>query len=116
MARRKNLKATKHVDACLEASRDGGSNPPASIMVYVYVLQNLLGKKYVGITNNLKNRLTEHRSVKTLGSGDFFVLHSEEFPDHKTARVREKFLKSGRGREFLKQLYQVDGTGPAKGG
>ncbi len=26
----KNNKATKHVEACLETSRDGGSNPPAS--------------------------------------------------------------------------------------
>jgi len=28
----KNNKATKHVEACLETSRDGGSNPPASIL------------------------------------------------------------------------------------
>ena len=28
---KKNNKATTHVEACLEASRDGGSNPPASI-------------------------------------------------------------------------------------
>ena len=26
----KNNKTTKHVEACLETSRDGGSNPPAS--------------------------------------------------------------------------------------
>jgi len=26
----KNNKATKHVEACLKTSRDGGSNPPAS--------------------------------------------------------------------------------------
>ena len=32
MARRKNNKTTKHVDTCLETSRDGGSNPPASIL------------------------------------------------------------------------------------
>jgi len=29
--RRTNNRTTKHVDACLETSRDGGSNPPASI-------------------------------------------------------------------------------------
>jgi len=31
LVRRKNIQTTKHVEACLEASRDGGSNPPASI-------------------------------------------------------------------------------------
>jgi hypothetical protein len=32
LVRRKNIQTTKHVEACLEASRDGGSNPPASIL------------------------------------------------------------------------------------
>ena len=30
---KKNNEATTHVEACLEASRDGGSNPPASIVL-----------------------------------------------------------------------------------
>jgi len=30
LGKAKNNKATKHVEACLETSRDGGSNPPAS--------------------------------------------------------------------------------------
>jgi len=35
--RRTNNKATKHVDSCLKTSRDGGSNPPASIVLPPWV-------------------------------------------------------------------------------
>jgi putative endonuclease len=85
-------------------------------MVTVYVLQGKK-KRYVGITNNLARRLAEHRSGHTKSAqviGQFELLHTEEFPDHITARKREKFLKSGQGREFLNHLYSA--TGSACGG
>jgi putative endonuclease len=75
-------------------------------MITVYVIQGK-SKRYIGITNNLKRRLAEHRTGKTTGSritGDFSLLHTEEFPDHISARNREKFLKSGKGRNFLNTL------------
>jgi putative endonuclease len=82
-------------------------------MITVYVIQGK-SKRYIGITNNLKRRLAEHRTGKTPGfrnAGDFLLLHSERFPDHSSAREREKFLKSGKGREFLNTLRSR--TGPA---
>ena len=85
-------------------------------MVTVYVLQGA-NKRYVGITNNLARRLAEHRSGRTKGAqviGQFRLLHREEHPDYASAREREKFLKSGRGREFLTRLYA--GTGSASSG
>jgi len=85
-------------------------------MVTVYVLQGK-DKRYIGITNNLARRLAEHRSGHTKGAqviGQFKLLYTEEFPDHISARKREKFLKSGQGREFLNSLYS--GTGSAFGG
>jgi putative endonuclease len=85
-------------------------------MVTVYVLQGET-KRYVGITNNLSRRLAEHRSGHTKSAqviGPFKLLHTEEFPDHISARKREKFLKSGQGREFLNSLFPA--TGPASGG
>ena len=75
-------------------------------MVTVYVLQGK-GKRYVGITNNLIRRLAEHKSGHTKSAqiiGQFKLLHTEEFPDYNSARKREKFLKSGQGREFLNSL------------
>jgi len=96
-----------------------GSNPLGAIRIMrvtVYVLQGK-EKRYVGITNNLTSRLVEHRSGHTKGAqiiGRFKLLHKEEYPDYKSARKREKILKSGIGREFLNQLYPA--TGPASGG
>jgi putative endonuclease len=73
-------------------------------MVTLYVLKGNSGKRYVGITNDLERRLREHLSKKSKAGQlleDFIVLHTEIFPDHKTAREREKFLKSGLGRAWL---------------
>ncbi|MBW1738150.1 MAG: GIY-YIG nuclease family protein [Deltaproteobacteria bacterium] len=73
-------------------------------MVTLYVLKAKTGRRYVGITNNLSRRLREHRKKVTKGGqilGDFLVFYTEEFPDHKMAREREKFLKSGQGRKWL---------------
>jgi putative endonuclease len=76
-------------------------------VVTLYVLKGKAGKRYVGITNNLSRRLQEHHLKLTKGSqvlGDFFLLHTEEFPDHTSARDRERFLKSGQGRKWLDEL------------
>lgn len=86
-------------------------------MVTLYVLKARNGKRYVGITNNLQRRITEHRS-KTGKSGQlldqFFVLYTEQFPDYQEARDREKFLKSGQGRKWLDKLELK--SEPARGG
>ena len=100
---------------------DRGSNPLGAIfyeiwMITVYVLQGRT-KRYVGITNNLSRRLAEHKSGHTKSAqviGQFKLLHTEEFSDYNSARKREKFLKSGQGREFLHKLYPA--TGSAYGG
>jgi predicted GIY-YIG superfamily endonuclease len=72
------------------------------------VLKGKTGKRYVGITNNLPRRLEEHRKKASKGGqilpGDFFVLYTEKFPDHRSAREKERFLKSGQGRKWLDGL------------
>ncbi len=78
-------------------------------MITVYVLRSLSnGKRYVGITDDLKRRVIEHRrrgcTVQKL-LGAFEVLHTETAADYLVAREREKFLKSGRGREWLDTQY-----------
>jgi len=77
------------------------------VVVTLYVLKGETGKRYVGITNDLSRRLSEHRSGHSKAGqiiGKFTVIHTESFSDHKSARLREKFLKSGQGRKWLDNL------------
>jgi putative endonuclease len=86
-------------------------------MITVYVLKGETGKRYVGITRDLSRRLKEHRSKHSKGSqviGRFSLIHTEIFDDYKEARLREKFLKSGQGREWLDSMESE--SEPARGG
>ncbi len=77
-------------------------------MVTLYVLKG--SKFYIGITNDLERRLAEHRRKSSKGSqviGEFKLFLTEEYPDYKSARIREKFLKSGIGREWLHKQEQI---------
>ena len=81
-------------------------------MITVYVLKGDI-KRYVGITNNLERRLAEHRRKSSKGSqviGDFVLLLTEKYPNYSSARVREKYLKSGVGRTFLDNLKNSNNT------
>ena len=77
-------------------------------MVTVYVLSRTTnGKHCVGITANIARRLNEHRAGMSKGGqilGQFRLLHTEEFADYTSARTREKFLKSGQGRKWIKTV------------
>jgi len=86
-------------------------------LVTLYVLKGEIGKRYVGITNDLSRRLTEHRSRKSKATqilGKFDLIFTESFPDYNSARIREKFLKSGQGRKWLNNLKSE--SEPAGGG
>jgi len=77
-------------------------------MYTVYVIKSINKKfTYVGFTDNLERRLMQHnagfnRSTKPYLP--FELIHTEEFVTSKDARLREIFLKSGKGREFIKNL------------
>ncbi|MBL7980864.1 MAG: GIY-YIG nuclease family protein [Flavobacteriales bacterium] len=62
---------------------------------------------YVGLSMDVKRRIDEHQRGKertTRAYRPFEVLIVEFLPDRTEARKREKFLKSGAGKEFLKEL------------
>lgn len=62
---------------------------------------------YVGMTTDLDRRLREHNGGKsrtTRPYRPFKLIHTEVFSPRLEARAREKQLKSGYGKEFLKQL------------
>jgi putative endonuclease len=72
----------------------------------VYVLRSQSnGWFYIGMTNNLNRRLREHNgghNRSTKGKGPFVLVHTETFATRAQARAREKKLKTGAGREWLK--------------
>ena len=83
-------------------------------MYYVYILHSVKdGGLYIGYTTNLKRRLAEHQeglSKSTKHRVPINLVHYEAFNENADARAREKYLKSGYGREQLrsqlKHLYK----------
>ena len=75
-------------------------------MFYSYVLKNLKGILYKGSTDNLDKRLAQHNGDNgfysfTAKRGPWKLVYSEQFQTRKEAEAREKFFKTGKGREFL---------------
>jgi putative endonuclease len=77
-------------------------------MFFVYVLRNSVSRRhYTGFTSNLVQRLGQHNSgltKSTKNPGQWELVHQEEFPSRTEATRREKFLKSGKGRQELAKL------------
>ena len=89
-------------------------------MYYVYVLQSRENyKRYVGFTRrDVFTRLKEHNFASnqwTRTNRPFDLLFYEEYSNETFARKRERFLKSGRGREFLKKIFPRSSAGRASG-
>ena len=74
-------------------------------MFTVYVLRSLKnGYRYIGQTNNLEKRFAEHNAGLTKSvrfQVPFVVEYTEVYETRQEALRREKFLKSGKGRERL---------------
>lgn len=65
------------------------------------------GRIYVGMTTDIHRRLTEHNVggvSSTKAYRPWSLLYSETVVGRAEARVREKQLKSGYGKEFLKRI------------
>jgi len=78
-------------------------------MYYIYLLKSETnGKLYIGYSKDLKKRLLEHNSkvTKSTKSGIPWKLIYYEAFENKTDALREEiFLKSGKGRERIKYLF-----------
>lgn len=75
-------------------------------MIYVYVIKSDKdGRLYVGMSRFVEQRLTQHNKGMT-ASTRFYkpwkLLFFEEYENRTEARKREKYLKSGSGKEFIK--------------
>jgi putative endonuclease len=80
---------------------------------YVYVLRSLRNRKrYVGSTGKAPpEKLAEHNAGATRWTRHnrpFILVHHEMFDDARSARKREMFLKSGKGRHWLDETLAQD--------
>ncbi len=73
---------------------------------YTYVLQSKKDKRwYTGFTADLRKRFKEHNNnmdTYTKNRGPFDLIYYEACRDKQDARSREKYLKSGMGKRYLK--------------
>lgn len=80
-------------------------------MYYVYALKSQIdGRIYVGFTSHIQRRITEHNSgyvFSTKGYRPWKLIYQECVNSRIEARVREKYLKSGIGKELLKSISLV---------
>ncbi len=77
-------------------------------MYFTYTIESKIRNyTYVGLTNNIERRLAEHnngenRSTKAYRL--FCLVFEEAFETRVEARAKEKYLKTGIGKEFLKKI------------
>ena len=73
-------------------------------MYYVYVLRSPQ-QFYIGSTNNLRRRFSEHESGKvfsTKNKSPWKIVYYEACIAEKDARLREQYLKTAWGKRYLK--------------
>lgn len=74
---------------------------------HVYVIRSEEGFRYTGFTENIEKRLIEHNEKKlslwTKRGTNWDLIYKEEFEDKTEALKREKWFKTGVGRDFLKK-------------
>jgi putative endonuclease len=75
-------------------------------MYYVYVILSKSDKQfYTGFTRDLQNRFQEHNLggvASTKKRGPFELIYYEACLNEQDALAREKYLKSGMGKQYLR--------------
>jgi putative endonuclease len=78
--------------------------------LYVYVIRSEKdGRFYVGLTSNVKKRVSQHntgRSRSTKAYRPLKLFFFEECLNRIEARKREKYLKSGYGKQWIKEKFK----------
>ena len=75
-------------------------------MFYTYILQSKKDRKmYTGYTKDLRKRFKQHSDNLdgyTKGRGPFKIIYYEACENEYDARSRERYLKSGKGKRYIK--------------
>lgn len=83
---------------------------------FTYVLISKINgiRFYVGLCSDIEKRLKEHNSGKTKSTKGYIpweLFFFEKYKTRKDARDREKYLKSGSGKESIKRKWSRSSTG-----
>lgn len=77
-------------------------------MIYVYAISSINSNYiYVGMTNDLEERFKRHntgREKTTKPYLPFKIIYKESLPNRTDARRRERYWKSGVGKEQLRAI------------
>ena len=109
------LKAAVEGKLTEEWRRENGSLPaPRPGKFYVYVIKCSNGSNYIGQTNDLPKRYREHKEGRgadwTRKYPPQYVMYWEELDSRKAAVEREKWLKTGFGRKWIKRFEKAGRT------
>ena len=76
----------------------------------VYILYSyILDKFYIGYTNDLERRLSEHNRKKgkfTDAGIPWKLVYKEQFNSKQEAMSREKYIKSRKSKQYIQSLIQ----------
>ena len=104
------------ITTLLHSPREGFFLWEAPVPYFVYILLNPDGKTYVGHTNDIDRRLKEHNDPDYSGTLHtkrhrlpWSLVHKEEFHTRSEAMKRERELKTGKGREWIKANFRNHG-------
>jgi putative endonuclease len=81
-------------------------------MFYVYVLRSRqrAGQIYTGFTEDLRSRLSEHNTGKSIHTKKFMpwdLIFYAAFPEKQLAEDFERYLKTGSGRAFARRHFSA---------
>jgi predicted GIY-YIG superfamily endonuclease len=79
---------------------------------YVYLLESTAvpGERYIGLTNDLRSRLSEHNAGKSSHTAKFRpwrLVTYIAFSSRRSAEEFERYLKSGSGHAFARKRLWV---------
>ncbi len=98
------------VECLLAKEKVTGSIPVRRSMTTVYILENSKSRRhYIGSTDNLKRRISEHNRGQTKSTkqkGFWIILYKEEYLSRIDARKREQQIKAYKGGNAFKKLIE----------
>lgn len=80
-------------------------------MKYVYLIESIShpSQRYIGLTNDLQNRLAKHNEGGSPHTSEYTPWHivtALRFSDDQRARDFERYLKTGSGRAFASKHFR----------